>query len=145
MNVRKMIHFSVDAAFLLVLLGGLIVAVRAQSAQAVTQKAPQEITVDPAKTTVLPRSEDLTRAQQQARLARLESAVTREQLQMQAIDKTRAEQRAIAADACKAIGVEDISQCSIDLNAKTPTGDFDLAKAIARRAPDPPAKPAPAK
>jgi hypothetical protein len=61
-------------------------------------------------------------AEQETRLARLEALVLREQLATQQLEKLRADQQALFAEACRAAGIEANPQaCVIDLNAHTVT------------------------
>jgi hypothetical protein len=62
----------------------------------------------------------LKAAEQDARLAKLEALVLREQIATQQVEKIRADQQAMYGEACKAAGLPaDPAVCAIDLNAKT--------------------------
>ena len=75
----------------------------------------------------------LLAAEQQTRLARLEALVLTDQLERVAHDKRAAQEQALVAEACKAVGAEDISQCALDLSAKREDGSFDLARAVNKK------------
>jgi hypothetical protein len=62
----------------------------------------------------------LKAAQQDARLAKLEALVLREQLATQQLEKLRAEQQALYGETCRAAGIE-LNVCAVDLSARTVT------------------------
>jgi hypothetical protein len=64
----------------------------------------------------------LKASEQEARLAKLEGLVLREQLFAQQLEKLRADQRALYGETCKAAGLEpDPKLCEINLEARTVT------------------------
>jgi hypothetical protein len=64
----------------------------------------------------------LKAAEQDARLAKLEVLVLREQIAVQQLEKVRADQQAMYFETCRAAGIDpDPKICMIDLNARTVT------------------------
>lgn len=75
----------------------------------------------------------LQAAEQQTRLARLEALVLTDQLERASHDKRQLQEQQLAAEACKAAGAADMSQCALDLSAKAPDGSFDLGRAVTKK------------
>jgi hypothetical protein len=99
--------------------------------------AADQKTAEPTPQTTVTSGETATTkllaAEQQTRLARLEALVLSDQLERVAHEKRAAQEQALAGEACKAAGAEDIAQCALDLSAKREDGSFDLSKAVSKK------------
>jgi hypothetical protein len=116
---------------LLILAASVVCAVSTKLALASDPPKPQATTPDP-----------LAAAEQQARLAKLEAEVLREQTVIDSamkpvaaqLEKIRSTQQTLFLTACKAAGLEpDPKVCQIDF-VKLANGDYDLTKAVTKRA-----------